>query len=273
MRKKNLSIFLSFIILLMSCHKQETEILAKDYKKITVVRTKSGYSGSVDSLIIELNNNSTIKAIKAFAFLTDKTISDQKIKNFIYQPNSTIPDSSLIETRDWRGVTANYTEKYLYDNGKIVNVYSAVIEDGGSNSLIIYTYNLEGKIVNKYNSYIYHQDTINSNLKYEYNGKNISYSAYQAGSPFPESYNNIYITFDDKINPLNNLFRKCNFPFEDEIISLFPREFLFSENNPTKMKLNSPGIIVNQSYKYNQFNYPTEVISNFVYYNVRFYYE
>ena len=252
----------------MACEKHDTETVTKDYKKITIARTGLGYSGAADSLIIELNNDSTIKSIKTYTFGIG-TVCAQTIKTFIYQPNSKLPDSSEIETKDWMGITGNFTEKYLYENGRIVHVYSPGIGEGENSSPVTYSYlyNQEGKVMNKISSYSYHQDTLHTNFKFEYIGENVSSSTNGSGD------RNKYITFDDKINPLNELFRKCMFPINDEINGLFPPEYLFSENNPIKMKIQLNGIAIDQIYKYNQFNYPIEVISNWGYYNIRFYYE
>ena len=264
MTKKNFIYFLFSLIFIMSCNKQDTETIKKDYKKITIVRTIPDFSSAVDSLIIELNNDSTIKSIKTYAFGIGKTFREQIIKNFIYQTNSIIPDSSVIETKNWMGITNNFTEKYLYENGKIVNVYSR-------NSLVTYTYNQDGKIIYEFTTYKYHQDTLYSNFKFEYNGNNIYSAIDQDSNSLSLPYENKYINFDDKINPLNELFKKCNFPFNHDINSLLPPEYLYSENNPTKMEVGR--LNINQTYKYNQFNYPVEVISNWANYNVRIYYE
>lgn len=254
---------LTIVILISSCQKDKISTLDKAYTKYTFVN-KSEYSSSAfDSAIIELNYDSTMKSIKAYNFGPGNYVFIEVIQNFMYSPGSRVIDSSIIMVKHWIGGSETFVEKYAYSENKISKIFRPKDYSKSQREIIEFSFNQNDQITLINVTSISPLDTSNREVNVEYNKLNIS-------STYP-GYN--YYKYDGKINPIYQIYKQSNFPIYNSFIPITPMEYGFSENNSIIMGWDSYGLTINQSFKYNQFNYPVEIKSNWGNYNVKIYYE
>ena len=265
--KFNLYFGLSICLLLsLSCKKEKTETAAteKEYKKITLVRTDESSAYKYDSLIFELNDNFTLKSIKEYSDFIGNVYTTVSIQSFIYLANSTHIDSSVIMASNHSyGTFDTLTENYIYQENKLKKIFRQINYPIVDNEIYEFSYDTSGKISNILQTSHYHQDTLLTNTDYLYTNNNLSSAT--DGS--------LFSGYDSKINPLNYIYRKTKYPFFYGGSYALPFAYCFSENNPMHIIVNPIGISADQTYKYNEYNYPTEITSNWAYFNFKFYYE
>jgi hypothetical protein len=272
---KTLKAAMALIVLLcfaaVGCKKdKKAENEEKTYKKITIVRTTESTVSEIDSLVFELNDNLTLKSIKEYSLYIGHLIFHESVQTFVYFPNTVRIDSSVIVSRDVQGITDTAAETYKYSGDRIIQVIRPLLYSGEDVDTLIYTYDNSGNIIHIYETYQYNQGTVQKNLDYAYNGNNLSTS-----SKYDE-----YFEFDNKINPLNYIFKHSKYPIYQGKYSMLPLEYCFSENNPVRANVNirndaqiNQSIPLSQTYTYNQYNYPTAIHSNWGNFNIKFYYE
>jgi hypothetical protein len=251
---------------IISCKKDRTEtvIKEKEYKKFTLVRTDESSASRQDSLIIELNDNLTLKSTKEYSDFIGNVFTNVSIQSFFYSANSTQIDSSVIlATNRLNGTIDTLTEKYLYEGNNLKKVFKPVNYPVPDNEIYEFAYDASGKITHIFHTSHYHQDTLQTNTGYIYTNNNLSSAT--DGSLFSE--------YDSKINPLNYIYRKTNYPFFYGSSYMLPLAYCFSENNPGHITMDINGVSADQKYKYNEYNFPTEITSNWCYFNFKFYYE
>lgn len=266
-----IAIILMFSFAFVGCKKDKTEeIENKEYKKITIVRTTESTVSEIDSLVFELNDNLTLKSIKEYSLYIGHLIFHESTQTFVYFPNTTRIDSSVIVSKDEHGIIDTAAEKYIYSGDKIIQVIRPLLYSGNDVDTLKYTYDQSGNIIHIYETYQYHQGTVQTNIDYVYNCNNLSTS-----TKYDE-----YFEFDNKINPLNYIFKQSKYPIYQGKYTMFPMEYCFSENNPILAQVNirndiniNQSIDINQTYTYNQYNYPTVINSNWGNFNIKFYYE
>jgi hypothetical protein len=259
-----------FIVLLMSllsclsCKKDKTENAAiHEYNRYTIVRENDSTSSEADSLIIELNDDLTLKSIKEYSFLLEHVVLTESVQTFYYPVNSAKIDSSVIIFKNlFYSTIDTLTERYLYEGNNIKKVYKSYIYPVPDNEIYEFSYDTDGKITNMICRSMVHQDSINTSTGYTYVNNNLISTT--SGSTYSE--------YDSKINPLNYIFRETRYPVFVGRYNMMPSEYCFSYNNPGKINT-SFGITVHQTYKYNELEYPTEVISNWDNYNIKYYYK
>jgi hypothetical protein len=259
------------IVAFAGCKKDKTgENEKNEYKKITIVRTTESNVSEIDSLIFELNDNLTLKSIKEYSLYVGRLIFHESVQKFVYFPNTERIDSSFIITKNEYGVIDTFSERYIYSGDRIIQVIRPLQEFGHANDTMEYTYDQSGKIIHIYETYQFQQGTVQSNCDYLYNGHNLSSS-----TKYDE-----YFEFDNKINPLNTIFKQSRYPIFQGKYTMFPMEYCFSENNPKRANINirndiniNQSINVNQTFTYNQYGYPTEIFSNWGNFNIKLYYE
>lgn len=266
MNMKYLLIILASLLFVVSCKDEDDTSGSIDYKKFTIVCSDMYASNGVDSLVIELNNNLTIKSIKEYTLLGSDTVVHILEQEFLYSAGSAKIDSSVITVNDWLAGISTHTEKYVYNGERIARIISPYLDPTSIDDTLDFTYDSEGRITKVREAYFYHQAIIESNYLFTYSGNNLSSAA----------PGNTYSGFDNKINPLNYIYKHSKFPIYQARYHMFAREYSFSENNPTayRLKVNQFQFIdQTQTYTYNAYNYPTEIKSLWGYYNIRFYYE
>jgi hypothetical protein len=265
--KQNLIISLLLCsMFIISCKKDRTEtvIKEKEYEKVTLVRTDESSASEQDSLIIELNNNLTLKSIREYSDIIGNVVTNFSIQLFYYSVNSTQIDSSVIIAENrLSGNIDTLTEKYLYEGNNLIKVFKPINYPVPDNVIYEFAYDATGKITNIHCISHCHQDTLQTNTGYIYTNNNLSSAT--DGSLFSD--------YDSKINPLNYIYRKTKYPFFYGSCYMLPLAYCFSENNPGHIIMDINGVSADQNYKYNEYNYPTEITSNWYYFNFKFYYE
>jgi hypothetical protein len=246
-----------------SCKKDNPVIASPhEYRVFTIVWKDKGDKGVTDSLIIELNNNFSLKSIKEFYLYAENFNYLESNQSFFYSAHSTKIDSSvIISTNRLYGTVDILTEQYLYEGNNIKKVFKQVISPVTDNETYEFSYNQNGQITNVIHIYHMRGDTINTNTVYSYLNKNLVSS----------TDGNSYSEYDQKVNPLNYIFIKTRYPVFMGRYNMFPDAYCFSENNPGKIN-SYLGITIIQTYKYNYLDYPVQVISNWQEYNIRYYY-
>lgn len=260
---RKLTFLLTIVLLINSCQKDKVSTLDKAYTKYTFVSSSDYSSNTFDSTIIELNYDSTMKSIKAYNLGGTNFVITEVIQSFIYLPGSKVIDSSIIMVKHWLGGTETFIEKYAYSENKISKIFRPSDFSKSKNEIIEFSFNQNDQITLINVTTISTLDTSNREIIVEYNKLNVS-------STYP-GYN--YFKYDGQINPIYQIYKQSNFPLYNSFISMIPMENGFSENNPMIMKWNSYDLTINQSYIYNQFNYPVEIKSNWGNNNAKIYYE
>lgn len=263
-------IFLVFVLInCFSCKKNEelpVELRPPSYGTIIFEPTNSSSSLEYNRLIIQLDKNGQLETLTAISLLSD-VILRKKVQTFYYSVNNKI-DSAIIEKTDVMGYNdESYTENYIYNESKKIQQIS------NKNDTLDFEYdelNRINKIIRRYKQI--HQDSISiitTQFLYD-DQENLSKSIHSStGVIYPNSHETIFWEFDNKVNPLFYLSKKCNFPLCCFLQGFFPVEYALSTNNLLKMKMgNTTPIEIEQSYIYNQFNYPTKIISNWGNYNL-----
>lgn len=266
MKMKQLTLATLCILFGLSCSKPKEEVLENEYKRITLISTSIAPFGT-DSLIIDLNSNSTIQSIMAYERSGGNFILRQTKTEFYYLPDSQQIDSTCIESQGWLGNTSSYIEKFVYENGKIVKSYRLSAGTVNVIDSVIYSYNSEGKLRDKFTYEGYIPESFTYHTNYKYNEDNLS-SVSTINSQFMKVRLIRFFGTDGKKNPFNRLFKKNGYLF---VLNILPSEIMLCSNNPTFLYIDE--LSINMSYKYNQYNDPIEVFSNWGHFNARIIYE
>jgi hypothetical protein len=268
MKIKKWTIILLSVFFYITCSKTKDEVPEMNFSRMILVITPPFYHPTFDSVVIDLNNNSTVKSVIGYRKHLGEVTSSH-MTDFYFKPFSLELDSSYTTTRILSNDPIFSTTRYLYENGKLIKSSEFCYVSGDITDSVIYSYNLEGRIADiyRYGWWNTEQQYV-SHSKFEYIGDNLSSLSINHTNVIPGVYN--WICYDDKnkINPFNRLFEKNGYPF---LSYYLPWGSTFCSNNPTKIVTSQDTITL--GYKYNKFNYPIEIISNTDIYNSKIIYE
>lgn len=266
MEKVNKVLFL-ILIVVFSCTKSTEEppiTYPSNYNTFVFESTDNTSSTSINKMVIQLNDNGSLKSITTTAIS-----SPYRIVQSFFNSESLCPDSSLIEKTEVTGESNIITEYYQYNENKNISTIVRPMFYQASylgNDTIKFIYNDQSQILNITEKLITVSQTIRTiNREFIYNQhgditKTISSSP---DSNYNVIYTNEFEQYDNNINPINQLYQQCKFPIIPPPISFFPIEYTFMKSNPTEMKLQKfTTMLIEQNYIYNQFGFPIEVMSN-----------
>lgn len=278
--KKFIPFSLLILVILISCTKNPDVPIIPDpsnYKTFIFESTDTTTSTLINKVEIHLDNNGQLATITTSANSATST-TYQYIQTFFYS-EQLLPDSSVIEDIDATGTSELYTEYYFYnEDGKIKTMLRPVLLQSFFMGIdtIDFFYDNQNRINLIKEKILSPEGLVTTTKEFNYNdqGNILKSVTTSTGSNFFTGYTNEFELFDNKINPLYQLYKKCNFPIFNPQYSLSPMEYAFMKNNPMRMKLEMiPMDEIEQSFQYNQFDYPVKITSNWSKYNVNIVYK